>query len=316
MDKSVKRIRPKDYELSTVQDNLANPLQQVLEFINGNKNSAQIELSPLLQRLRGPGTPQSIQTPALLVHGDSSNSGGNTVVLGDAPTANAAQIGCNVGLYGNLNLYGASVLTGALTVVGSTVFRGNVSIVAGLNAFSVMSQDSSNPASVVMFMQNYQGNANWALCQDGSVTAQGTQTATSFVSGVGFKSMLPMGGFWNTNYPGGILFTQQVIRQTGNLGAASTIAQKETMASAGSVTAITVSLDTAVNATMQAGVYKNGAQIYYGTIAAANVTKGVIKISKGAVPFAQGDVLTCAFGFSASGVNTAAQLNFEIELGA
>lgn len=34
MDVAVKKIRPKDQVLATVQDNLANPLQQVLDFCN------------------------------------------------------------------------------------------------------------------------------------------------------------------------------------------------------------------------------------------------------------------------------------------
>ena len=106
MDISVKRIRPSDYELSTVQDNLADPVDQLLAKANGTANNSQIILSPKLQQLYGAGTPYSIQAPALQVNGDLQNTGGTSVVIGTPATATTSQLNANTIIYGSVNIFG------------------------------------------------------------------------------------------------------------------------------------------------------------------------------------------------------------------
>jgi len=134
MDSKVKRIRPKDYELSTVQDNLANAVDQLLGQANGTvESSPQLVLSPQLQQLRGAGTPYSLQAPALQIHGDTQSTGGSIVVIGDPATSTLPQYNAPVKLYGSLSATGPIVSDG--TIAANSVQALSVTSQSGFKSY-------------------------------------------------------------------------------------------------------------------------------------------------------------------------------------
>jgi hypothetical protein len=316
MDSQVKRIRLKDYELSAVQDNLAGSLQQVLDHLNQNTSSAsssQLTLAPLVKQPRGPGTAKSLQSPALLVHGDASASPGNSVVFGDVATATAAQVGCNVGIYGNLNVTGATTHNGDLTVNGNTVFRnrtdGGVCIVP--------------LASTTAFYTTNAGNSaiQFSVSDNGSATSRGTVTANNFTSVVGgFKTHVNMGTQWRQTGQGGVFRSVSPLSRTDTNGSTSTVCA-HVMPFAGSIVGIDFVLDRTIAADITVQVFKNTllttGQIIdvMGIKAGYSTPLGPITFAKGTYPFNAGDYLGmgCYVG---TGYTFAANFGLVVEYGA
>jgi len=136
MDKKVKRIRPKDYELSTVQDNLANAVDQLLGSSTPSSQTGPLVLSPSLKNVAGPGTALVLDQPGLTVNGNPTDSTGNAVVLGNPATETTPQYPAAVKLYGSISATGPivtdSVIAGnsvqALTVNSSAGFKAPLAV--------------------------------------------------------------------------------------------------------------------------------------------------------------------------------------------
>lgn len=318
MDTSVKRIRPTNLELSQVQDNLAECIQQLLDFANGNAD-LQAVLEPALEQLRGPGTPYSLRSPALVVHGDKSNSGKDVVTIGDPATESAPAVPAQVGVIGKVSVEGPVTLKGNVDATGNYAFNGDVS---GNGNFFFKSRTgdgfviSPNVAGASFFVTNVGNTVPVFIVYDtGQTIIAGPTSAPTFISNNGFKAIVPMGHYYHTSYPGGQRNTVEAIVNQVTNGAnyktARFVAPRK-----GSVTAIMVDLEFAVNARTDAGVLVNGNLIVYPSIMAANVAKGAVNYPKGVVPFNAGDVLTCYLGWNAAPINACAKVNLEVELGA
>lgn len=326
MSKTVKRIRPKDYELSVVQDNLADAIQELIDAQGSKATSDQITLKPLLQQLRGAGSPQTIQTPALLVHGDPSNSGGNTIVLGDPASANSPAVPANVLLTGNTQA------NGTVGINGYTKINGSVSVsTAGVNGFVIM-PPVAGPA---FYVTNIAGNsATFVISDDGTFAANGngsvngtltvnnTTTAPSFVSGQGFKSYIRMGNTYRSNGQTGNLRSIEMVMQTSVLGATGYVLVNEQMPFAGSIVGLAVWLDRPVNSAMTLQVYRNapaattGAYINVNAVATGAITPATpITFPKGQFPFNAGDYLGMGT-FLATGAVVVAKIGLVVEFGA
>lgn len=293
MDSSIKRIRPKDYELSVVQDNLADVLQQVLDYLNRqapDKASAQAELAPLLQQLRGPGTPQSFQKPALIVHGDPSNSVNESVIIGDPASASAAQISAHVLIHGNVVLRPPN--------------GRSLCIIPG-------------GAGAAFYTTNYDNSAAMMTIDEiGNIWSRNAVTATNFVSAAGFRASIYMGGYWTTtygaNYMGACVFP---VRNQSN-GALGETPSQRPMSWPGSVLAILVNQAGSIGGTTLVQVYKN----YQPWIPLTSVGSGAgpyapLSFAKGRYTFARSDVLTVYLTTTASG-NTQLTCHLDVEYGA
>lgn len=293
MDSSIKRIRPKDYELSVVQDNLADVLQQVLDYLNrqaSDKASAQAELAPLLQQLRGPGTPQSFQKPALIVHGDPSNSGNESVIIGDPVSASAAQASAHVVVYGNLVVRPPS--GGGLALVpsgpGALLYTSNIG-----NDFPTSSID-----------------------EIGNIWSRNTISATNIVSSTGFRASIYMGGYWTTTYSAGYMGAcMHPVRNQSNGTLGETPSQRP-VSTSGSILAIIVNQAGSIGGTTSVLVYKN----YQPWIPSTPVGSGQspyapLTYPKGRYTFVRNDVITIYLVTNASG-NTQLTCHLDVEYGA
>ncbi len=314
MDTTVKRIRPADYELSTVQDNLAASLQQVLDFINKNGNAAtggaspQLTLSPLLQSVRGPGTPQSIQTPALLVHGDPSNSGQNVVTIGDPATATASAIGAQVGITGAVNIIGAVSIQGDTNVRGNTVFFNR----AG-NGF-IITPPVAGPA---FYVTNIGGStATFIVNDDGSASSVKSISAPTFISNSGFKSVICLGEFWHTSAVANTAYQLQkavVNTATGGNGLTPWAFKPP---QPGSIVGLSLNQAGPVTGTNYLQIYKNGVN-YYSWLAGTGGNGACFWTSfgKGILTFNAGDTLT-AYHYNTASGNTQVECHATIEMSA
>jgi hypothetical protein len=313
MDSKVKRIRPKDYELSTVQDNLANAVDQLLKGSSSSSTTSPLVLSPTAKSLAGPGSTQVLDQPALLVHGDKTASSGNSVVFGDVATAAAAQVGCNVGIYGNLNVTGATTHNGDLAVNGNTVFRnrsdGGVAIVPLANTTAFYTTNAGNSA------------VQFSVSENGSATSRGTITANNFTSLVGgFKTHINMGTQWRQTTQGGILRSAAVLSRTDTNGSTSTVCA-HVMPFAGSIVGIDFMMDRTLAADVTVQVFKNTLGTTGQIIDVMGIKAGFqtpspsITFAKGTYAFNAGDYLGmgCYIG---TGYTFAANFGLIVEFGA
>ena len=316
MDSQVKRIGTKDYELSAVQDNLASALQQVLDHLNQNTGGtvpSQITLSPLLDQPRGPGTAKVLKAPALLVHGDASASAGNSVVFGDVATATAAQVSCNVGIYGNLNVTGATYLRGNVNVFPSTANGFIITPPVAGPAFYV----TNTAGSVATFIVTDTG----AVTAIDSITSAKTVTGANVVSNSGFKSYVDLGTQWRQSTQGGIVRSYRPVVNTTNSGMAYVVANAY-MPFSGSIVGISALMTNTITADVTLQVFKNNIGGVTGQIidtsgikANNNIPPGPITFAKGAFPFNAGDYLGmgCYVG---TGYSFSIQLGLIVEFGA
>lgn len=311
MDTTVKRIRPRDYELSTVQENLATVLQQVLDYLNKpgeSKTGQQADLAPLLERLRGPGTPQSLKTPALVVHGDAANTGTDVIRIGDPATATASAIGAQVGIIGSMNLTGPLSMIGILSVIGQLVMTGN-SIFRPTSAQGVVIVPAD--AGVGFAVRNPADTGNLF-----SVSGSGPALVSSISSDRGFKQIISAGTYWNSAYTANtsVQLFQPVINANG--GGAGTTPFSFPWPFPGSVLAISMNQAGFISGTNFFAIYKNGAVAYTWTAGAGGFnTPYRITFAKNAIPFAVGDVMTCFYSNSVSG-NTQISAHLTLEMAA
>lgn len=298
MDRAVKRIRPADYELSQIQDNLGNVLQQVLDRIHGADSSGvTIEVSPVLEQRNPAVQRKSVKTPALFVRG--REDGGfqinqPTIQFGEPQTKNAQ---------GGLDLQKDSELFsfGQIVAFGSQVSS---------DGFVVIPQ-VAGPAFRI-------APNNAATCfqvnSDGSAGCTGSFNAASVISAQGFKSWLPPAHYWNPNYPGQPQTLVVPVVQTAN-GTASTVPWGINMPRAGSVTGISVVHSGASNLVCSVSIVRNGSQIVTANIS-NGVSSGSLAFPKGLVPFAAADYLSARVNYSAANINVCTQVAIEVEEGA
>lgn len=293
MDSTVRRIRPKDYELSVVQDNLADAIQQVLDFLkqpNESKPSAQAELTPLLERAQGPNAPESFKAPALVVHGDATNSGQYSVVIGDPASAVAAQIGANVLLCGNLAI--------RLPTSGGVAFV------------------PSSPGAV-FYTTNIGNSASMStIDENGNIWSRNSITATNVVSNTGFRASIYMGGYWTTTYGAGYVGQCMHAVRNQSTGVIGETPSQRPMSGPGSILAISANQAGSIGGTTSVLVYKN----YQPWIPSTPIGSGQspyapLVFPKGRYTFARNDVITVYFVTDASG-NTQLSCHLDVEYGA
>jgi hypothetical protein len=319
MDTSVKKIRPSNLELSQVQDNLAEAIQNLLDLVN-SPNSPQMELSPLLQQLRGPGTPKTVQTPALRIHGDPSNSGMDVVTIGDVATSTAAAVSAQVGITGAVNINGAISTAGTVNIGGTTTIRGHVNIFPSGSNGVIITPPVAGPA---FYVTNIAGTvANFLVNDTGDSQTQGnftgykTITGTNVVSNAGFKTVVHAGTHWNSAYgANGINPIQQPV-VNGNGGGLGTTPFLMKWSHAGSVVGASLNQAGPLVGTNYLQILKNGSLVYTWTCGTGgNNATFWGSFAKGAIPFAAGDTMTVNHYVSVSG-NTQVTVYLTLEMAA
>lgn len=307
MQTSVKKIRPSDFELSQVQDNLAEAIQQLLDLVN-KPGSGQMELSPLLQRLRGPGTPQSVKTPALRIHGDPSKSGVDTVTIGDPATATASAIGAQIGITGALTLTGPLSMIGILSVIGQLLMTGN-SVFRPTSAQGVVVVPVDTGVGFAVRNPANTGNVF-------SVSGAGVALSSSFSSDRGFKTVISCGKYWNSAYPANIAVQTYEAVVNGSGGGNGTTPFIYRWSHPGSVVGMSLNQAGPISGVNYLAVYKNGAVAYTWTAGAGSYnTSFTTSFNKAAIPFAANDVMTVFHSNSAAG-NTQITAYLTLEMAA
>lgn len=217
MEKAVKRIRPVDFELSQVQDNLAECIQQLLDSLNGTA-AAQFILSPLLEQLRGAGTPYSVKTPALQVKGrkdGQTQPGQPTVVIGDpSSTSNngvvSPQKDAFTTHYGKVVFVGSPYTDDGVVIVpqvAGTIIR--IPTLDGVGTTFFMLADGTTYLRG-SFSNNGPVNLGGDTAITGTLNVGQTVTSPNFNSFAGFKNTVCCGTWWNTQYQANTLVQLQV----------------------------------------------------------------------------------------------------------
>jgi hypothetical protein len=294
VDNNVPKLQPRDPELARIQNNLANTLQGVLDKQSGAA-AGTATLAPVMQQVRGRGTPYTVKVPALKISGRPDGPfvpSQPTIVWGDAKRTSATgvvtpQRDVELFSYGQAVFFGSAVTTDGFILIPQ---------VAG-SAFRIAPNNAST-----CFQVNF----------DGSTTCAGPVTAPSVVSAAGFKCWLPPLSYWNPGYTGGSQFMVLPLAQAN--GTASTTPWVFPCVRPGSLTGISVSHAGVFALTCSVSVYKNGQVLYSGNVTSGSAT-GYIAFTKGAYPFLSGDVLTCLILYSANG-NVCTQVYLEVEEGA
>lgn len=298
MDQTVKRIRPADFELSTVQDNLANCIDQLLTSAQSTASSNQFVLFPTLKNIAGPGSTKTLDKQALVVNGDTSKSGVPVVQFGTPATATVAQIDAPFNLYGTL------------TTFGNGIFR---TPTGGYLAVT--------PASAgTCFYTTSVGNTAVRLTIDdtGSLNSSATVAATNVVSSVGFKNTIPCGTFWHNAYVANATYQMQeaVVNTNGNGLGSTPFLMKFTHA--GSIIGMSLNQAGPITGSNFLIIYKNGAAVYTWNAGAGNNNStfwvAFPKNSAG-LTFVAGDTLTVYHQNNASG-NTQIKAFLTLEMSA
>jgi hypothetical protein len=313
MDTSVKKIRPSNLELSQVQDNLAEAIQNLLDLVN-SPNSPQMELSPLLQQLRGPGTPKTVQTPALRIHGDPSNSGMDVVTIGDVATSTAAAVSAQVGITGAVNINGAISTAGTVNIGGTTTIRGHVNIFPSGSNGVIITPPVAGPA---FYVTNIAGtSARFVVNDTGAVSSADNMSAATMTSSAGFKTVIHAGTHWNTagtaNSLNGLNFPVVNVANGGN-GTTQFIYK---WSHPGSVVGASLNQAGPVTGTNYLQILKNGSLLYTWTAGAGgNNATFWGAFSKGTITFAAGDTMTCNHSVNTAG-NTQTNVYLTLEMAA
>jgi hypothetical protein len=281
-----------------VQDNLANAIQQLLDFANGTA-SPQTVLAPIMQQLQGVGTAYSVKTPALTVKGRPDGPfqvNQPTILLGEPQqtTANAQTISqkdMQIFSYGQIVAFGSRVQQDGFVIIP---------YVPGA-AFRVAPNNSSNA-----FVVNY----------DGTAGCSGNFTAPSYTNGNGFKNTIPVGAYWNTSYTASanVQLQQAVMNAANNAVGVTPFIWKFTHA--GSITGMSMNQAGSTTGTNYLLIYKNGVNVYVWNagVGTGNATFWAA-FAKNAIAFAAGDTLTCFFQNTAAG-NTQVSAHLTLELAA
>lgn len=290
MDSTVKKIVPADQDLSRIQDNLAAPLQQLLDFVNGSGSQGQAELLPALSAVAVGNASQNVVTPALIAHGRTDGPykpNQPTVILGDPATANVAQRDSCLFSYGQIVAMGSKVLADGFVIVPQV-------------------------AGAAFRTTNVGGTANAFIIDDaGNVTARSLSLIT------GMKSILPVGAYWNSSYTASanvqLLYT--VANATGGgVGNTPVILKPEY---AGSIVGMSLNQAGNVTGTNFLLIYKNGANSFVWNAGIGNNNSTFWAVfAKGtpALTFAPGDTLAVYFQNSAAG-NCQVSAHLTVEMG-
>lgn len=325
MDQIVKRIRPKDFELSTIQDNLANAIDQLLAnpaYVPPN----QFTLFPTLKNIAGPGSTKTVDRMALWVKGDESASGQYVVQIGSPATETKPQYNAPIKVYGLLDISGmlivrppaangVAIVPGAvgpafyITNVGNTSPRFVVTDTGAVSA-----QDDIKSATSVS-APNITGTNITGANILGTTNVRGATVR----SDKGFAMAAYMGGLNNSATQANTAYT--LVVNTLNqalLGATMNLPIRVGAPRSGSVVGISVYNSGATTANCSVQFYRGtglAATMAMGQ-AGANVTlvKDIPKDTPG-WGFNAGEALSAALVFSANG-GAQCQVTFFLEMAA
>jgi hypothetical protein len=298
VDKAVKKIRPDDQQLSMVQDNLANAIQQLLDYANG-ASAQQSVLAPIMQQLAGAGTPYTVKTPALQVKGRTDGPfipNQPTMILGEAQYNNAQGVTVpqrdnEIFSYGQIVAFGSQIAPDGFVII--PVVSGSAFRVAPNNTYTC-------------FQVNF----------DGSAGCTGNFNAASFTNTNGFKTVLDVGQVWNSAAPAGGTYQTQyaVANQNGNGLGLTPFVYK--FSHSGSVVGWSFNNAGPALGNMGLRIYKNGAQINNITVGSggSNATFWGT-IAKGVNAFSAGDTLTVYLACTNAG-NFQASAHLTLEMAA
>lgn len=304
MADTVNRINPADYELNTIQRNLANRIDSLASSAGTGTYKDQIFLKPLLQQVRGPGTPFSIKQPALSIAGDPQNTNQNTWVFGTPPTVDKPAVNAFGTIYGQVVTFGDIYQSGSSYQTGDTnttgnLFAGKTLKIGGTSALNdnvIVSPKSVNgfiiqPGATgpAFYITNLARNvANFILFDTGylqsvsGATYSDTVQAPSFVSGVGFKEYVPLGFINRTNTANAI----RSIEPTGSIN----MQVDQPMPYPGSIVGISVSMSATIAVSTTVVILRNGVA-FCNIVIGSNSANGATQMAKGAFKFNAGDTL-------------------------
>jgi len=295
---AVANLFVKDTDTSRVRDSITSALNPVLAFLTSNFTQD----GPALTTLKG------IVTPALQVLGKLKVGGLN--VDGDLGVTGKSTLSTT-------NVNGAMAVTGTTTLATTNV-NGSMTHWVPTNASTVFVPAA---AGNTLYATNV-GNtvATFAVKDTGAVYAKGglaaddVISAPSFVSTAGFKAVVSLGTYYNTNTAGGQNLRTVDVILSSNANQLAYIYRRWAAPRSGSITAISVVMNNSVNANVGWQIEKNGAIIAQ-CIVPANKTTATVTINKGALPFVANDIFSCIINMPA-GINFAGRIDMEVELGA
>lgn len=312
MDTNVKKIRPRDLELSQVQDNLAGVIQQLLDLANGTA-APTLKLTPVMDQPRGAGTPMVVKTPGLLVEGRPDGPFvflQPTVQFGE-PTwqpVNGAvipQMDAEVITYGQAIFIGSTTQSDGFVIIpqspGPTFRIANV----GNTQTNLQVDSSGNVFTTGTLTVSGKTTLGAETTIKSALNVDATVNAAGMASGQGFKNSVCVGSYYNTGYGANNIVQLGVsVQNQATLGGMAIMPFAMKWTHSGSIVGMTLFQNGSVAGLNSLLIYKNGTLTY--TWAAGSGAAGATywvqfpKVTTG-LTFLAGDTMTASYRCATGG---------------